>query len=340
MSIVLRRGSTLLLWMFVVGKSWAANEDGDNPTAPVYSSASSFLTGNLGAIELNGGMNKSLAFYAVNRPNFVKEAALESLQAVLQERLSFTGDETILPTDGNVAVDKEGNLHVRFKQFLDGLPVEGASMMMHFRGKDGLAYALNGEFHSSEALDPTTAELDCEEAVEKAWSEVLATRNISSFGEWKSDCERAAVQGRDGKPYLTYKRLRGYQPAGDGAPYQRDLIFASRSTGALVAVHPRVFGARALQTYDCQGLEADQPSQCILKTSSPYKISTSDVILNDAHNYVVDSYDFYKSQFNRDSMDDNGLVLRTLVHYGVDLNNAFFTDEFGGLMGFGDGDGE
>lgn len=49
------------------------------------------------------------------------------------------------------------------------------------------------------------------------------------------------------------------------------------------------------------------------------------------------TYDFYKTVFGRNSLDDEGQTLIASVHYGKSYNNAFWNGE---QMVFGDGDGE
>lgn len=64
--------------------------------------------------------------------------------------------------------------------------------------------------------------------------------------------------------------------------------------------------------------------------------ATKDVAVNEAYNYSGYTYDFYKKNFGRNSLDDNGMTLRSSVHVGRDYNNAFWNGE---QMAYGDGDG-
>ena len=50
------------------------------------------------------------------------------------------------------------------------------------------------------------------------------------------------------------------------------------------------------------------------------------------------TYRFYWDILRRDSIDDRGMAIVGLVHYGRDYDNAFWDGE--GHMFFGDGDGE
>lgn len=64
---------------------------------------------------------------------------------------------------------------------------------------------------------------------------------------------------------------------------------------------------------------------------------TADVAVNEAYDYSGDTYDFYQQVFNRNSVDDHGLTLKSTVHYDVGYDNAFWNGE---QMIYGDGDGQ
>ncbi|WP_305927748.1 M4 family metallopeptidase [Bacillus mycoides] len=57
----------------------------------------------------------------------------------------------------------------------------------------------------------------------------------------------------------------------------------------------------------------------------------------DAHYYSGLVYDVYRGYFNRDSYDDKGGAIHSVVHYGKNYNNATWN---GKQMVYGDGDGE
>jgi Zn-dependent metalloprotease len=62
-----------------------------------------------------------------------------------------------------------------------------------------------------------------------------------------------------------------------------------------------------------------------------------DVAVNEAYDGFGATYAFYWDVFQRDSIDDQGLPLDGVVHYGENYDNAFWDGE---RMVFGDGDGE
>lgn len=61
-----------------------------------------------------------------------------------------------------------------------------------------------------------------------------------------------------------------------------------------------------------------------------------DPAVNEVYERLGTTYDFYQTVHQRNSLDDRGLRLDAVVHYGNDFNNAFWN---GQRMIFGDGDG-
>jgi Zn-dependent metalloprotease len=140
---------------------------------------------------------------------------------------------------------------------------------------------------------------------------------------------------------LSYKRLLEHKLKGGSGPSQRDLVFASRTTGALLAVHPKVYNALSMETYDCH--YSEYLPGCDLVSTDTEEIHTSDEAVNDAHNNMIKAYNFYSNQFGRDSVDDNGLLLAPLAKCGTADNAGYITleDDSGvpvaGVMCFGGG---
>ncbi len=63
---------------------------------------------------------------------------------------------------------------------------------------------------------------------------------------------------------------------------------------------------------------------------------SADTPVNEAYSYSGSTYNFYRKNFNRNSLDGNGMSLISSIHLGQRLNNAFWTGE---QMCYGDGDG-
>ncbi|MHA1311240.1 MAG: M4 family metallopeptidase [Candidatus Helarchaeota archaeon] len=64
---------------------------------------------------------------------------------------------------------------------------------------------------------------------------------------------------------------------------------------------------------------------------------SNDKEVDEAYEYLGDTYDFYNTIFKRNSIDNKGMRLDASVHYGDHYNNAFWN---GWQMVFGDGDGK
>ena len=64
---------------------------------------------------------------------------------------------------------------------------------------------------------------------------------------------------------------------------------------------------------------------------------TGDEAVDEAYDYMGDTFDFYWNEYGRDSIDNAGLPLVGTVHYGEDYDNAFWNSE---QMVYGDGDGQ
>jgi hypothetical protein len=318
-------------------------------------SATSFLVlDNLGVVPMS-----SLPSAIANDPEAVKAVAGTSLNTILKTHYGFSGEEIIVPSAQPIHIDPKLNtVHIRYKQEVEnGLPLEGASIVLHFHGTTGKVIAANGEFHNRASIlknNPSpVSQLPCETAIEVALNELKLAgySDAVSLGEWKSDCRPAAVQGRDGKPYLAYKRLYGYQPGQRGAltePYRLDVIFAERSSGRAVAVHPMVIAERSMGTRDCNNSwisSLEYPEWCKLASNNPGYINTSVTAVDELHNHLVDTYEFYRQYFGLHGMDGDDLEIRSLARFGEDFDNAFFACSDGGWdpnwekcwLGFGAG---
>ncbi len=63
----------------------------------------------------------------------------------------------------------------------------------------------------------------------------------------------------------------------------------------------------------------------------------NDSIANEIYYGLEQTYDFYKSHFNRNSLDDKGRIVMGLAHYGKKYANAFWS-QWDTIMYYGDGD--
>jgi Zn-dependent metalloprotease len=111
-------------------------------------------------------------------------------------------------------------------------------------------------------------------------------------------------------------------------------IRAQRSLlGALPGV--TAAGEKRRTIYDAKNAEPDPPSGKLVRGEGDKP--SKDSAVNEAYDGLGTTYDFYRQVLGRNSLDDAGMRLDGIVHYGDAFNNAFWD---GQRMVFGDGDGE
>jgi bacillolysin len=89
-------------------------------------------------------------------------------------------------------------------------------------------------------------------------------------------------------------------------------------------------------TYDAENQNENSPV-IVGKLVSSKSTTFSDPSAVDAHYYAAQTYDFYKTTFNRNSFDNKGAKIKSYVHVGKNWNNAAWDGE---KMIYGDGDGK
>lgn len=226
--------------------------------------------------------------------------------------------------------DELGSAHVRVVNVIKGLPVEGANLVVHIE-KDGTITMVNGELLEDDIPDDVE-KLPANEALQLALKK-LGLAN--SGGEWKDEPVTTVVRTDDGKACMAWKQAYSYETVeedGSTRPHL-DEIFADVSTGYPCNVFPKIYGVRTMSTSNCR-----QGTSCSTVTTSSNIISADsfDAAIAAAHNNAIMTYNYFFNNFNRDSIDDNGMTLRSRVHYGYQYNNAFWN---GYEMTYGDGDG-
>ncbi len=106
------------------------------------------------------------------------------------------------------------------------------------------------------------------------------------------------------------------------------------ATLPIMAAIPSAEQAKERRVYDMKHATFPLPGKIILREGE--KKAVKDAAVEDAYENLGLTYDFYKTVFGRNSLDDEGMALIASVHYGKGYNNAFWNGE---QMVFGDGDG-
>ncbi|MGE3459006.1 MAG: M4 family metallopeptidase, partial [Kofleriaceae bacterium] len=237
-----------------------------------------------------------------------------------------------------VHTDRFGMTHVRFEQRKNGLRVVGGDLVVHLLA-DGTVRSVTGTARDGVAL-PSIAAVGSPDAAETA-------RQATANG-------RADVHNSE----LTYVITSGegvMHLAWEVAVIGRDelvvdLVYVDAVTGAIVDRHPHVYTARNRLVFDNGGEPFSVLSEGV-QMRAETDPATSDPIVNAAFDNTGLTYDCYKTLFGRDSYDNAGAALRSIVHAtfptpggGSTGNNAAWISlPFPGFipkMVYGDGDND
>ncbi len=101
----------------------------------------------------------------------------------------------------------------------------------------------------------------------------------------------------------------------------------------IMAAIPSPAGEKYRLVYDMEQRTSPLPGQLVREEGDA---SGTDDAVNEAYDYAGHTYDFYSALFGRNSLDGNGMILKSIVHYGENVPNAFWDGE---QMLYGDGDG-
>ncbi len=223
---------------------------------------------------------------------------------------------------GEVREDELGKVHVRFRQTLRGLPVVGAELLVHADKATGKVYAINGTFVPDENL-PQRPALSGEVALQQAAREAGIVSGVALDRP-----ELVYVVRENGKAYLAWMTRVAFS---DEKGEHLDRIYADAVTGELVTSEALIHNALYRKIYTANN-RTSLPGTLLFQEGG----SSSDSVAMAAYNNLGYTYNYYKSKFNRDSIDGAGMQLIATVHYGNKYNNAFWN---GSQMVFGDGDG-
>ncbi|WP_346890010.1 M4 family metallopeptidase [Clostridium sp. UBA1056] len=259
----------------------------------------------------------------------------------------------------SIEEDDLGFTHVKLQQTFDGKEVYGKTITAHF-DQYGVITGLTGTLENritsvtKETDDPITAD----EAIEIA-------KGSKTFTELTEEVKAENYIYFDNQTaYEVYRVTLAYDlPEIESWEIFVDAysgnIIASKSlireagpvTGTGTAVNGSTRNLNLYQnaTTSYQLKDTTKPMTGTINTyTANYRSTTTGTLMTSpsttvsdpaavsAHSYAEVVYDFYKNIFNRNSLDNRGMSINSIVHYGRNYNNAFWN---GYKMIYGDGDG-
>ncbi|MFN8634513.1 MAG: M4 family metallopeptidase [Chloroflexota bacterium] len=230
-----------------------------------------------------------------------------------------------------VKADTGGRSIVRFAQQYSGIPVFAGEVIVHLDKGQNVQAAI-GELLPDIAVD-TTPQVSTAEAKATARAVVARDEQVNEAqlqaGEPELQIYNRVLIGDPG-PNITQLVWRVEVSAGPREPI-RYLVLVDAHGGGIALRFNQVPDAKNRLTYN---MNHSTTSGTLVCDESNPTCSGGDADAVAAHKYAGDTYDFYLSRHGRDSIDGAGMTIRSFVHYGTNVQNAFWD---GFEMVYGDG---
>lgn len=249
--------------------------------------------------------------------------------------------------------------HIKVQQTVKGIPVYGNEYIIHFN-KDGKVYATNGK------IDPAAKKakinknefISGDKAVQIAKSQVkfnklemtpsskLYLYKVSNdytpvyevrvnFIDPSANDWHFFIDAYSGKVVDKYNSLSQTTASGSGMGVLGDTKkLTLDKVGSQYQMKDTTRPA-VITTYN-SGNTNKEPGNLIVSNTNVIK----DKAAVDAHYYAGVVYDYYKTKFNRNGIDNNNMAMKSSVHYREDPSQGWVNAAWtGNQMIYGDGDG-
>ncbi|MCX4666160.1 M4 family metallopeptidase [Streptomyces sp. NBC_01381] len=299
----------------------------------------------------------TLRLSAAQRADAIKSAQADASSAA--EAIGLGGKEKLVVRD--VVKDTDGTVHTRYERTYDGLPVLGGDLVAHTaksgklksvdkaRGGRISVASTDADVSSADAKKSAVAAADSKKASAKNVRKVIWAGDKGSSPVLAYETVVTGVQ-HDGTPSelhvvtdaRTGKQLFSHEAIENGTGTgQYSGSVAVGSTASASGGYDLTDGARGgHKTYDLNGgtsgtgtLFHDADDKW--GDGTPQNRQTAAV---DAAYGAAQTWDFYKSEFNRNGIAGDGKAAYSRVHYGNAYVNAFWSDACF-CMTYGDGAG-
>ncbi|MCG7407871.1 M4 family metallopeptidase [Paenibacillus sp. ACRRX] len=250
---------------------------------------------------------------------------------------------------------KTGTQHYRLQQYIKGIPVYGAEQTIHLDKKGDISSYLGSIVTSSTESLESLPKLSSTDAISIANAD--AEKKVGKLGEpQKTPTATLYYYPLDGVTHLVYftevnvlepqpLRTHYFIDAASGDVVQKyDLLEEVAATGTGVLGDSKTFEAtyasgaynlkdatrgNGIHTFSANN-SSSLPGTVVKSTTTNF----TDRAAVDAHAYASKVYDYYFNKFGRNSLDGNGFLIKSTVHYGYNYSNAFWN---GVQIVYGDG---
>ncbi|GGJ26693.1 M4 family metallopeptidase [Streptomyces brasiliensis] len=262
----------------------------------------------------------------------------------------------------DVVKDNDGTVHTRYERTYDGLPVLGGDLVVHTPPASLAAGTVSTTFNNKRTVKVATTTA----AFTKSAAETKALKAAKALDADKAttDSARKVIWAGTGTPKLAWETvIGGFQD--DGTPSELHVItdattgqelhrFQAVKTGigntqysGQVTLTTTQSGSNYTLTDGARGGHKTYNLNRGTSGTGTLFSQTSDTWGNgttsnaatagaDAHYGAAETWDFYKSTFNRSGIRNDGVAAYSRVHYGNSYVNAFWDDSCF-CMTYGDG---
>src|SRR3569623_116810 len=223
--------------------------------------------------------------------------------------------------------DSIGMTHVTYDQRANDLPVVGGRIAVHI-GAAGSISSVTNNARAVSAL-PLTPSLQASYAAETARNETVNGASTAGATDLVY-----VITNSEGEVHLAWQVDVRAQHA-----LVHDLVYVDAVTGNVVARHPLIQPAKNRQIYTGNNQEFTGPGSVTETSLGNETTPPTEAIGKLAFDNTGTTYDTYHDLFQRDSFDNAGAALHSIVHVtfnGGTGDNAFWDGE---EMVYGDGDG-
>ena len=229
----------------------------------------------------------------------------------VQQQLSFIASNT----------DARGWEHARLQQMHNALPVDGNNMLVHIDANRQVQ-VVTGRYLPNIEVD-TEATVSAEDAIAAAQTHLNPQVPIN-----QTPGSELCVYHFNGNNHLAWKvRIFSDDPLGDF------IYYIDAKSGEVIDQYNNLKFTMQRKTYDAR----NGTSLPGLLVRNEGEAAYGDAVLDAAHDNAGIVYQYYQSNFGRDSYDNRGATIISTAHYSNRYNNAFWNSF---QMVYGDGDGE
>lgn len=225
-----------------------------------------------------------------------------------------------------VEKDEVGFSHVRFQQIIDGVPVTSGEIVIHLND-DGVT-AVNSTLLTEKKQSDKVPTIQTGYALKLARDlvrELFPTTYVRINRPKKVWFNEAIFS----QAHKTGKTKLAWEMEAKGIKI-REKIWIDAHTGAVLHHFSQITEGKKRYTYDANNRQTQ--SGTLKRSEGTGNIGESNV--DNAHNYAGDTYDYFSTHHNRDSYDNRGASIISIVNYGQDYGNAFWD---GRQMTYGEG---